>query len=218
MNDRRAEAASYRELFAVVARLKSIRRQGWIDRGIPVAEAESVADHTFMTACMAWLLALDDDTLDASRVLQLAIVHDLAESITGDIVPYALADIPDPSDREAFERFFSERKLATAEAARDKAAAESRAMDELLQRLPPGTSAAVRSLWDEYEQRATPEARFVKELDRLDAFLQARRYASAFPEVPVSGFTDMAVTAIDHPLIAAIRDAELEASPGDADR
>jgi hypothetical protein len=46
-------------------------------------ETESVADHSFRVAVMAWLLA--GDGLDRDRVLKLALLHDLAEAATDSV-------------------------------------------------------------------------------------------------------------------------------------
>ena len=69
-----------------IGRLKEVPRTGWLDRDIPVEETESVADHSFGVAMLAWLLAPDE--LDRLRVVELALIHDLAESVVGDVTPY----------------------------------------------------------------------------------------------------------------------------------
>ena len=57
-----------------VGRLKSLRRTGWRDRGVPAAEIESVADHTLRVAVLAWLTAEaaahQGEPIDPGRVLQ----------------------------------------------------------------------------------------------------------------------------------------------------
>lgn len=196
--------------FRTLENLKRTPRTGWLDRGIPAAETESVADHTLLTALIAWTLAMEDPSLDADRVLKLAMVHDIAEAIVGDIPPYAPEDIPDGSDPDALRAFFSVRRKASPEAEAGKHAAEQAAAAELFAMLPDHVGQELRALWDEYEARATPEARFVKDVDRLEAFLQSRSYAKAHPEAPLAGFTDMALKAIEHPALQAIRDKELD--------
>lgn len=196
--------------FRTIEKLKRTPRTGWLDRGIPAVETESVSDHTLLTALIAWTLALDDPTLDADRVLKLAMVHDIAEAIVGDIPPYAPEDIPDGSDPDALRAFFSVRKKASPEAAAEKHATEQTAATELFAMLPEQVATELRALWEEYESRSTPEARFVKDVDRLEAFLQSRTYAKAHPDAPLEGFTDMALKAIEHPALGAIRDKELE--------
>jgi len=86
--------------------------------------------------------------LDRDRALAYATVHDLGEVFAGDITPHD--------------------GLSKAE----KVARERAAMDRL-SALP----APIRALWDAYEAQADPEARFVRQLDRLDMALQGARYA-----------------------------------------
>ncbi|HEU0165307.1 MAG TPA: HD domain-containing protein [Thermomicrobiales bacterium] len=191
-------------LVAHLAELKRIPRTGWLDRGLPSNEAESVADHSLLAALIAWLTAMDDPDLDADHVLKLALVHDLAEAIFGDLPPYDRAEVPtDPGERDAF---FRVRHLRTPENAAAKRAAESDAAATLLDLMPETARAEFSSLWDEYEARETSESRFVKQVDRLEAFLQARIYAQDHPDLPLDGFTDMAEKEIHHPALTALRD------------
>ncbi len=82
----------------------------------------------------------------------------------------------------------------------------------MLAMMPPIARAQIGSLLAEYEAQETPEARFVKQVDRLEAFLQSRAYTRDFADLPFAGFTDMAQREIDHPLLAAIRNARLDRS------
>ncbi|HLU34943.1 MAG TPA: HD domain-containing protein [Thermomicrobiales bacterium] len=203
-----APASDLLQLFRTLQQLKRTKRTGWLDRGIPPDETESVADHTLMTALIAWFMALDDPDLDADRVLKLAVIHDLAEAIAGDRPPYEPHEIP-KDDPEALRAFFSVRRVASPEAQAEKHQAEMEAAKEIFGHLPDSTRGEVRSLWEEYEARSTPEARFVKDVDRLEAFLQARAYQREHPDVPLSGFTDMALNGLEHAPLRAIRDEEL---------
>lgn len=194
-------------LFQTLSRLKQTKRTGWIDRGIPLPEVESVADHTFMTAIIAWFVASEDPALDADRVLKLAIIHDLAESIVGDRPPYEPDEVPSPDDPEAITAFFSVRHLRSPENAAAKQRDEQAAAAHLVALMPESLGSEISALWDEYESQRTPEARFVKNVDRLEAFLQSRTYLRDRPDVPVGGFADMARKEIDHPALQDIRDA-----------
>jgi len=194
-------------LFRTLEHLKRTKRTGWIDRGVPAPEVESVADHTLMTALIAWLAALADETLDADRVLKLAIIHDLAEAIVGDRPPYEPHEVPSRDDIDALRAFFSIRHLRSPENAARKRRDEDAAAQRLIALMPEGVAAGIEALWEEYEAQATPEARFVKQVDRLEAYLQSLTYAERDPELPLWGFTDMAEKEIDHPALTAIRDA-----------
>ena len=62
--------------------LKSIPRSGYHFLG---AGSESIAEHTFMTAFIAFVMSQMDEKVDAQRLVYMALVHDLAETRTGDL-------------------------------------------------------------------------------------------------------------------------------------
>jgi putative hydrolase of HD superfamily len=196
-------------LFRTLERLKRTPRTGWVDRGVPPADVESVADHTLLTALIAWITATDDPALDADRVLKLALIHDMAEAIVGDHPPYEPHEVPPRDDIDGLRAFFSVRHLRTADNAARKRQAEDDAAAALIALMPDAIAGEISGLWQEYEAQSTPEARFVKQVDRLEAFLQSRTYAAADPDLPLWGFSDMAAKEIDHPALTAIRDAAL---------
>lgn len=200
-----SDARGLARLLAFAGRLKRLPRTGWLDRGLPPAEAESVAAHLHRTALLAWLAAADDPALDRDRVLKLALIHDLAEAITGDPAPYRPEEIP--SEQAARRAFFSVRHLRPPADAERKRAAEDAAFAAMTRDVPAASRDELAALWADYEAQASPEARFVKEADRLEAFLQAREYLLDHPDLPVSGFLDMAATEVHHPALTAIRDA-----------
>ncbi len=201
--------AQLERLFAQLAELKRIPRTGWLDRGVPAGETESVADHSLLTTLIAWICMTSGPELDADRVLKLALVHDLTEAIFGDLPPYDRKDVP-VDDPEALRAFFSVRHLRSPEDTIAKREAESSAAAEMLAMMPPIAHAQIGSLLAEYEAQKTPEAQFVRQVDRLEAFLQSRAYARDFPDLPFAGFTEMAQKEIDHPLLVAIRNARLD--------
>ncbi len=118
-----------------------------------MAAPESVAADAHGVALAAIvLLDLEPAPLDRARVLAMAVLHDLPESVTGDLPSGAAAHLPSGA----------------------KHAMESAALDALLGGLP--FAPAWRALWLEYEARETPEARLVRDADRLDLLLQALAY------------------------------------------
>jgi len=187
-------------------KLKSTHRTGWLDRGVPPSETESVADHILMATLIGWLTA--DPELDRDRLIKLLLVHDLAEVITGDPPPYDRADIP-VDDEAALRDFFSRRHVRSAEDKAAKDAREAEAMATLRELMPDDAGDEIVSLWKEYEAQETPEARFAKDIDRFEAFVQARAYARRHPGLPLSGFTKMAQEEIESPALIALRDAIL---------
>jgi putative hydrolase of HD superfamily len=65
-----------------VGMLKRTPRSGWQFLG---AGSETVAEHVFRMTMIAYVLARLDGTVDADKVLRMALVHDLPETRTGDL-------------------------------------------------------------------------------------------------------------------------------------
>lgn len=173
------------EFLTAIARLKEVPRTGWLDRGIPPEAAESVADHSFGVAMLVWLLAPPD--LDRARALELGLLHDLAEAVTGDATPYDRETLQalDPDTR----RNWLNRRHIRSEAQRvAKKAAEAAAIAELAAALPDDRRALLLARCEELRERSTAEARFVKEMDVLETWLQSRRYAERYPDAPMESF------------------------------
>lgn len=173
------------ELVEALGQLKETPRTGWLDRGIPVGETESVADHSFGVALLAWLLAPDE--LDRARVVELALVHDLAESAVGDVTPYDRDALPGlgPEERRAL---LDRRHVRCPERTLAKQAAEDAAIERLACALTADRGELLRTRWVELRARTTPEARFVKEMDVLETWLQSRRYRARYPDAPMQSF------------------------------
>jgi putative hydrolases of HD superfamily len=111
---------------------------------------ENSAEHSWHLAIMA--LALADHApqgTDIAAVMAMLILHDLVEVDAGDLSVHAPA--------AAQER---------------QHLAERAAADRLYGLLPEEQGAGLRRIWDEFEERATPEARFARALDRLQPILQ----------------------------------------------
>jgi putative hydrolase of HD superfamily len=173
------------ELVEAIGRLKEVPRTGWLDRGITPEETESVADHSFGVALLAWLLAPDE--LDRARVVELALLHDLAESAVGDATPYD-RDTLQTLDPDTRRNWLNQRHIRTDEQRAAKQAAETEAIASLAAALPPDRRDRLQSRWSELSDRTTPESRFVKEMDILETWLQSRRYAERHPDAPMESF------------------------------
>ena len=137
--------------------LKNLDRTGWILAGVDKSQIESVAEHSFGTSLISLLLAnqceQDGFKIDIGRVLTMAVLHDLAESETSDLV--INQDAPD-----------SHMQL------RNKIKAETQAMSEILGPLS-NVGESLLSLWDEIQKQTSLEARVVISSDILDMLIHA---------------------------------------------
>lgn len=173
--------------------LKALSRAGWVRKGVPAPE--SVAAHSWG---VAWLvLALLPPELSRERALTYAVLHDLAEVRVGDLTPH------------------------DGVGALDKQARESAALASLLGPVPGGS--ALEATWHAYEAQQDDEARFVRQLDRLDMALQAVVY-QAEVDADLQEFLDSAARVVTHPrlvpLLTALGDRlhERRTLPADPER
>jgi putative hydrolase of HD superfamily len=211
------ESRGLLELALRAVALKAVPRTGWLDRGVAPANVESVADHSFGVALLAWVCAIQRQTqgadLDPVRVLTLALVHDLAEAETGDVPPYDPGSLPPADDPQARRAFLDRRHVRDASRQSAKRAAEDSAMAALLAALPEATRTALADVWEDLRLGLSSEARFVKQVDRLETFLQSLRYLAEEPDLPMASFQREVMETIDDPVLIAIRDAALALTP-----
>lgn len=134
-------------------RLKRLERTGWTLRGQPNG-TESVASHSFGVCVTAMLLADEVKArgleIDCERVLRMALLHDWAETRVGDMPKTAT-------------NYFGADARKTA---------ETNAFADVVSELESG-AAQYRSLYHDYEQRESLEARLVKAADVIDLLIQA---------------------------------------------
>ncbi|MET9631589.1 HD domain-containing protein [Lentzea sp. NPDC006480] len=120
-------------------------------RASPLAAAdrrENDAEHSWHLALMVMVLAeYADEPIDVGHTIKLVVVHDLVEIYAGDTPIY-------------------DTELGKSQQEREEAAA-----DRLFGILPGDSGRTLRALWDEFEARQTPEARFAKAMDRLQPLL-----------------------------------------------
>lgn len=128
-----------------IDKLKMILRQTLLIDG---SRRENTAEHSWHLAMMAITLAdYADRPVDIGRVIRMLLVHDLVEIDAGDTFVYDVAANQDKAEREA-------------------AAAE-----RIFGLLPLDQGTELRSFWQEFEARTTPDAAFAAALDRLQPLL-----------------------------------------------
>ena len=169
---------SFLQFFINIGDLKEMKRKSWVLSG--VKSPETVASHTFRVAIMAWFFSKKKKNLNLEKVLKLALIHDLCEVYAGDMTPY---DSVIPKDkkrleklRKAWPRFSNVKKI---EIALKKYKKEWQSLVKLTAGLPISAKEEIVNLWFDYEGRLTKEARFVRQIDRLEIFLQALQYFKA---------------------------------------
>lgn len=179
LEGRSSEAATLLRSQYQAMELKRLYRQGWLKRGVALGQAESVADHSFCTALLALTLAGRPpfEAVDRDRALRMALIHELGEVYAGDITP------------------------VDGVSADEKHALELASLEKVLGGLPAGDE--LRLLWEDFEEGSSAEARFVRQLDRLEMGLQAAVYKAEGSE-RMQEFFDSAERSLSHPFLRDI--------------
>ncbi|KAI0676024.1 HD domain-containing protein [Trametes maxima] len=159
--------------FHILERLKTQKRTGWVDHKIP--GPESISDHMYRMAILA--MCTSDQDLDVSKCVMMALVHDLAEAQVGDIAP-----------REGIPKA-------------EKRRLEADAMHNFVHDMLHNSLAAQRihSIWKEYEEGESKEAKFVKDLDRFEMACQASEYERNQGMPGLQPFFESSLPFIRHP-------------------
>jgi putative hydrolase of HD superfamily len=133
--------------------LKNIPRTGWLQRGVPPAVAETVAEHSFEVASILAVIALESGGgLNKEKMLIMGTIHDWGEAVAGDIP----------------------RSLTARLGKNAKSKAEKEIMHELSFASGIGKLAEI---FEDYEERRSDEAVIAKIADVLSTQRQAAAYA-----------------------------------------
>lgn len=131
---------------AEVDKLKNIFRQTLV---VDTRRPENDAEHSWHLTLLAIILVEHANVpdLDLLRVLKMLIIHDLVEIDAGDTFAYDTARMVGQHEREAI------------------------AADRIFGLLPAEQRRELRGLWDEFEERKTPESKFAAAVDRFQPML-----------------------------------------------
>ena len=125
-----------------VERLKDTTRHCYTSAG----RHESVAEHSWRSALMAYLLKDEFPEADMNKVILMCLIHDLGECFTGDIPSF---------DKTAAD----EEKEATL-------------LSNWVASLPAPYDTELKALFSEMDARQTLEAKIFKSIDGMEAVLQ----------------------------------------------
>lgn len=142
--------------------MKAIPRSGWLSHGVSLQDIESVADHTFSTSVLSMLLAdlevKRGAKINVENVLRMAILHDLAESLTFDI-------------SRAYLEYMGTRGESM------KREIEKTAWEHVAKSVKePELARKYATLQNQYVAEKTKEAKIVHAADSMDILLQVVSY------------------------------------------
>jgi len=136
------DVRNFLDVLHIAERLKDTTRHSYTSKG----RHESVAEHSWRIALMAFFLRDEFPQADMDKVMRMCLIHDLGEAFTGDIPTF------------------------------DKTAQDEQTEEDLLGRwvssLPQPYAGEMQALYAEMNERQTLEAKIYKALDSLEAVIQ----------------------------------------------
>jgi len=142
--------------FHYLERLKIEKREGW--RRFGISQGESIADHMYRMSLITMMAPPSiASKIDIPRCTKMALVHDMAEGLVGDLTPVDGVPKAEKNRREAETMDF----LA----------------NNLLGKVHGGLAGKdIRAAWQEYEDSETLESQFVHDVDKIELILQMVEY------------------------------------------
>lgn len=142
-------------------KLKEIVRSGWVDK-LSLENPETVASHTLLMIVLAlYFMSSNHSYSDKKklRLIEMILVHDLAETVIGDITPDSVKY-------------------------RGKNHLENKAFEEIMDKVPPSTfKDRLNARWDQFNTKSSLEAQFVQIIDKLEMIMQGNYYLNNRKEV-----------------------------------
>ncbi len=142
----------YLDFFKTVGKSKRLPRTGWVREKIK--NPESIAEHSFRVGVLAMVLA-DKLLINKEKLMKMALIHDLGETSTGDIV-WTRGELVDIKTREIKEK------------------EELRSLIRLFSDIEDGEKFI--KIFEEMINSSTKDAKIFWQIDKLEMALQAFEY------------------------------------------
>jgi len=182
-----------------VGKLKGKHRRGW--QLHQIKNPESTAEHIFRMTILAWVLG-SKKKLNMERVVKIALVHDLCEVYASDLTPY---DPLLPKDKNKIKQILKRWPKFTPALKRkkhnNKYKMEECALDKLIFKLSPDLKKEMKHLWVDFEKGLTKEGRFVKQVDKVENFLQGLEYWKKYGRIQHKLWSRWIKESLDDPIL-----------------
>lgn len=157
----------------MLERLKTTKREGW--RRFGINHGESISDHMYRMSIITMLCPASlRSRIDLGRCVKMALVHDMAELLVGDITPVDGVLKSEKNRRESTTMDFL--------------------CKDLLGDVDGGVAGVeIKQAWQEYEDSETLESHFVHDVDKIELILQMLEYEKSHEgRIDLTEFTHVA--------------------------
>jgi len=188
----------------IIGKLKGKERRGWLVHRIK--NPETTAEHIFHLAILTWVLGRMKK-LNLERAIKIALVHDLCEVYSPDLTSYdavALKKKGKITLKELLKikpQVGRPTNIQRKKMEKIKQKLEMKAMKKLFSQLPSDLKKEISNLWLDYEKGLTPEARFIKQADKMINLLQGLEYWKRYGKIKYKLWVRRAKEVIDDPIL-----------------
>jgi putative hydrolase of HD superfamily len=192
------------EFIQEIAQLKGKARRGWVLHKFK--NPETTAEHIFHLAFFAWIAGRFQN-LNTEKLIKMALLHDICEVYAPDLTSYdakgiekkgkiTIKDVLNIVPQKGRPQTWQRKKLELI-----KRKLEEKAMKKILKKLPPKIKKEMELLWQEYEEQITPEARLIKQSDKMINLLQGLEYWKKHGKIEKDLWIQRAKEVIDNPFL-----------------
>jgi putative hydrolase of HD superfamily len=187
-----------------IGELKGKARRGWVLHKFK--NPETTAEHIFHLAFLAWI-AGKFQNLNTEKLIKMALLHDICEVFAPDLTSYdakgiekkgklTIKDVLKIVPKKGRPQTWQRKKLELI-----KRKLEEKAMKKILKNLPPQIKKEMELLWQEYREQITPEARLVKQCDKMINLFQGLEYWKKYGKIEKDLWIQRAKEIIDIPFL-----------------
>ncbi len=172
-----------------VGKLKLIPRRGWsLEK---VGKPETVAEHSFYLALMAWILGRGTE-LNIDKMIKMALIHNIDEVCFNE----------EEIDENKVDYLIKEKKIKGLSERKNKEAIFKKLTDPL----PLFLQREISLIYQDFNNRASKESHFVHQLIKIADIFQARQYKKQNPRFSLDPWWAELDKKIDFPVLLELLD------------
>jgi putative hydrolase of HD superfamily len=157
-------------------------------------------------AFLAWI-AGKFQNLNTEKLIKMALLHDICEVYAPDLTSYdakgiekkgklTIKDVFKIVPKKGRPQTWQRKKLDLI-----KRKLEEKAMKKILKNLPPQIKKEIELLWQEYREQITPEARLIKQCDKMINLFQGLEYWKKYGKIEKDLWIQRAKEVVDNPFL-----------------
>ena len=170
------------KFFIEAGKLKRVKRAGWVLRNVD--NPESISDHTYRLALMTWILS--PKNLNLKKMLIMSLIHDLCEVYSGDTTPYD--DLVEKGGKKVTEKWPRRTSKERLDFSARKFKKEYEGWQKIIKYLPADLKSKLELLWLDYTQSKSKEAKFIRQIEKVENLLQAISYSKKHKNIALRPF------------------------------